>query len=313
MKKRIQALVMSIVLILSMSVSSVVFANNNVTVKLNGETLTFDVPPQIINGRTMVPLRKIFESLGAVVTWEGAQQRIQAVTEDCHIIATVGNNTLTVSKEEVQKVELDVPPTVINGRTLVPARFIAEALGAKVEWDGSTQTVNIYSDKIPAVKPSTLIYSDSQVGHLTGTITYQYNKYVGTKADVGARVMLIQTNHVPLYSDGGAFLLFKEIGFNDPMIHCTEVDGMGNYYLDNIPAGYYYLLVLSEETNESPEMEEMNKGLARNYLQGKITAEALERLELNLSLHSFEFETIEIKPNQTTRFSHDFGYTYFAY
>ena len=66
---------------------------------------------------------------------------------------------LTVSKEDVEKIELDVAPQVIDGRTLVPARFIAEALGAKVEWDESTQTVNIYSDKIPEINPSTLILS----------------------------------------------------------------------------------------------------------------------------------------------------------
>ena len=298
-------------MILSLTMSNAVFAEDNVSVRLNGELLNFDVQPQIINGRTMVPLRKIFESLGAIVTWEGAEQRIQAVTSDCHIIATVGNNVLTVSKEDVEKIELDVAPQVIDGRTLVPARFIAEALGAKVEWDESTQTVNIYSDKIPEINPSTLIYDNSQCGSLTGTITYQYNKYIGTKPDVGAGVMLIQTNHVPLDSDDGTFLSFSEIGFDDPMIHCTEVDGMGNYYLDNVPAGYYYLLIVSEETNESPDMEDMNKKVARNYLEGKITAEALERLELNLSLNSFEFETIEIKANQTARFSHDFGYTYF--
>ena len=61
MKKRIQAVVMSLILIITMSVGSVVFAADNITVKLNGQTLSFDVPPQLINGRTMVPMRKIFE------------------------------------------------------------------------------------------------------------------------------------------------------------------------------------------------------------------------------------------------------------
>ena len=117
----------------------------------------------------------------------------------------------------------------------------------------------------------------------------------------------------PLYSDAGIFLSFSEIANydEDPMIYCTEVDGMGNYYLDNIPAGYYYLLILSKETNQSPEIEEMNAGLIDNYFAGKITAEAIERLKLNTRLNSFEFETIEVKANQTTRFSKDFGYTYY--
>lgn len=313
MKKAIKSIIMGTLLIIVLTACISVSAYRAVTVKLNGETLDFDVQPRIIDGRTMVPMRKIFESLGAVVTWEGAEQRIQAATSDCKINTIVGNKTLTVSKEDVEKIELDIAPTIVDGRTLVPARFIAESLGAKVEWDDATSTVNIWSDKIPAVKPSTLIYDNTKLGNLTGTITYQYNKYIGTKADVGAGILLVQTNHVPLISDNGTFLSFQEIGFDDPMIHWTKVDGFGNYYLDNIPAGYYYLLVLSEETNESPEMEEANKGLAENYLKGKITDEALDRLKLNLSLNSFEFEIIEIKENQTTRFSHDFGYTYYAY
>ena len=311
--KKIQTLFLCVAITFSTMMGTSVSANENITVNLNGQKLNFDVQPQIIDGRTMVPMRKIFEELGAVVVWGEKDQEISAYTESCAIHTKIGGERLSIRKDELKTVDLDVPPMIIGGRTLVPVRFIAEALDAAVEWDEQNNAVNISSNNIPETKPAQLIYDNSQCGNVTGVVTYQYNKYVGTKPDVGADILLIQTNHTPLYSDAGIFLSFSEIANydEDPMIYCTEVDGMGNYYLDNIPAGYYYLLILSKETNQSPEIEEMNAGLIDNYFSGKITAEAIERLKLKTRLNSFEFETIEVKANQTTRFSKDFGYTYY--
>lgn len=311
--KKIQTLFLCAIMVFSTIIGTTVSANENIIVNLNGEKLNFDVQPQIINGRTMVPVRKIFEELGAIVVWGEKDQEISAYTESCSIHTKIGGERLSIRKDELNTVELDVPPMIIDGRTLVPVRFIAEALDAVVEWDEQNNTVNINSNNISETKPAQLIYDNSQCGNVTGVVTYQYNKYVGTKPDVGAEILLMQTNHTPLYSDAGIFLSFSEIENykEDPMIYCTEVDGMGNYYLDNIPAGYYDLLILSKETNQSPEIREMNAGLIDNYFSGKITAEAIERLKLNAELKSFEFETIEVKANQTTRFSKDFGYTYY--
>lgn len=311
--KKIQTVFLCAVITFSIMMVISVTANENITVNLNGKKLNFDVQPQIINGRTMVPMRKIFEELGAIVVWGEKNQQISAYTESCAIHTKIGDEQLSIREDELNTVELDVPPMIIGGRTLVPVRFIAEALNATVEWDEQNNTVNINSNNIPETKPAQLVYDNSQCGNITGVITYQYNKYVGTKPDVGAEILLMQANHTPLYSDAGIFLSFSEIENyeEDPMIYCTEVDGMGNYYLDNIPAGYYYLLILSKETNQSPEIEEINAGLIDNYFSGKITAEAIEWLKSNARLHSFEFKTIEVKANQTTRFSKDFGYTYY--
>ena len=70
MKKRIKALVMGVTLIITLLVGSVGFTANDITVKLNGHTLNFDVPPQVINGRTMVPIRFVAENLNAEVSWD---------------------------------------------------------------------------------------------------------------------------------------------------------------------------------------------------------------------------------------------------
>ncbi len=154
MKKRIQALVMSIVLILSMSVSSVVFAADNITVKLNGKILIFDVQPQIINGRTMVPMRTIFEELGASVDWDGATQTITSVKGDTTIRLTIGVPNIKINQQIPR--DLDTAPCIVDGRTLVPVRAISEAFHMNVDWDGATQTVLITPPNVNMTAYNTL-------------------------------------------------------------------------------------------------------------------------------------------------------------
>lgn len=142
MKKKLISTVLCLVIILSFG--RTVFANENVTVKLNGTTLDFDVQPQLIGGRTMVPMRKIFESLGAVVTWDENTSTVTAYNEFYLVKTAIDSNIMTVNGEERT---LDVPPMEVNSRTLVPARFVAEAFNCDVRWDASTQTVYITSGK----------------------------------------------------------------------------------------------------------------------------------------------------------------------
>lgn len=115
---------------------------SGITLYLNGEKLSFDVQPQIINGRTMVPMRKIFESLGTVVGWNNNTQKAISVKKGDVVSVSIGGQYLTVNGE--QKL-LDSPPVIISGRTLVPVRAIAESFNCDVEWYdyGSSQVVDI--------------------------------------------------------------------------------------------------------------------------------------------------------------------------
>jgi len=121
-----------------------------VKVMVNGESVNFDVQPRIINGRTMVPIRAIFESLGATVEWDAEQQRVYAskrYVPTNGIVSTefvIGRSYMLTSFGNSQQKELDTPPMIINGRTLVPARAAAEAFDYNVEWDEATRTVYIY-------------------------------------------------------------------------------------------------------------------------------------------------------------------------
>lgn len=139
--KKIAAGLLTLVMITNASVM-VGRADEGITVTLNGNKIEFDVQPQLINERTMVPLRKIFEAMGANVNWYGETQTIIATKNNMTVTAKINDVNLYVGNEV--KV-LDVPPMIINDRTLVPARFVAEAFGANVEWDGTTQTVIITS------------------------------------------------------------------------------------------------------------------------------------------------------------------------
>ena len=111
-----------------------------VSVTVNGVPLTFDQPPIIANGRTMVPMRAIFEALETTVDWQVGKQTVTATKDETTIIITIGSSLAFVNGREHS---LDVPPQLVNNRTLVPVRFISESLGAQVDWVISSQTVAI--------------------------------------------------------------------------------------------------------------------------------------------------------------------------
>lgn len=117
-------------------------ASDEVTVVIDGVKQSYDVPPIIIEGRTMVPLRGIFEALGAEIEWNDETRTVTATKDGVEIVLTIGVKTATVNG---QPKELDQAGVLMNGRTMVPARFIAEAMDADVIWDEDTKTVDIQS------------------------------------------------------------------------------------------------------------------------------------------------------------------------
>ncbi|MBR6399750.1 MAG: copper amine oxidase N-terminal domain-containing protein [Firmicutes bacterium] len=121
---------------------------NKIEVFLNGEKMTFDSEPYIENGTTRVPMRAIFEGLGAKVDWDNDKKLVTAEKGGVEIKLTIGEETALVNGEENK---LLVPAEIKNSRTMVPLRFVSEALGAKVDWDGETKTITITNEEAPAV------------------------------------------------------------------------------------------------------------------------------------------------------------------
>jgi hypothetical protein len=115
-------------------------------VYLDTGPLSFDVQPANVNGRLLVPMRVIFETLGAVIDrWDGATQTVYARKGGISIVLQVGNATAFVNGRPFP---LDAPPANLRGRILVPLRFVSEALGAAVAWDGTNRRVLIDSPPI---------------------------------------------------------------------------------------------------------------------------------------------------------------------
>ncbi|WP_458396877.1 stalk domain-containing protein [Anaerotignum sp.] len=105
------------------------------------EYVTNDVAPEIKNDRTMLPIRFVVEALGGTVTWDEATQTVSIVKDDITIEIYINQSFALVNGEPVQ---LDAPAYIANDRTYLPLRFVAENLGATVEWNAVDRTVTIY-------------------------------------------------------------------------------------------------------------------------------------------------------------------------
>jgi N-acetylmuramoyl-L-alanine amidase len=117
---------------------------DEIIVCLNTIPLTFNVPPIIENNRTLVPFRGVFEVLGATVDWDESTRTVTGALGNTTIKLTIGDTNAYVNG---QLVELDVPPKIVNNRTLVPLRFIAENFGFQVDWNGDEQRIDITTQR----------------------------------------------------------------------------------------------------------------------------------------------------------------------
>lgn len=118
------------------------FTVNAAAVNLYIDTakIATDTPPTVVSGRTLVPVRPIFESLGATVSWDQNTQTATGVKDNTTVKMQISNTTAYINGEPKT---LDVPAQLINGRTMVPARFVSEALHCDVTWHPETQTAAV--------------------------------------------------------------------------------------------------------------------------------------------------------------------------
>jgi hypothetical protein len=114
--------------------------SSQVSVQIDGDMQNYEQPPVIIEGNTLAPLRAIFESLGAQVTWDSATQTATGRKVSRTIVLQIGSSTALIDGKPVQ---LEQPAQLVNGNTMAPARFVGVAFGGKVGWDGVTRTVTI--------------------------------------------------------------------------------------------------------------------------------------------------------------------------
>lgn len=151
---------------MALAMSATAFAG---TIFVDLNEVKSDTAPQIVNGRTMVPVRAISEMLGYRVSWIQDKQQVEVFEADAEypcIIMNIDSTTAYYEKYEPAlddtigaEATLDAPATIINGRTFVPLRFISEAVGYDVEYIAETGDIHLFS---PA-------YKDAQEGEGIGT------------------------------------------------------------------------------------------------------------------------------------------------
>lgn len=134
------------------------------SVFVNDQPLALEQPPVIVDSRTLVPMRAIFEALGCEVQWNADAQSVIAQKNLEYVSLMIGDNTLYADDRQIT---LDVPAQILNDRTMVPLRAVSEALHATVSWDGDTETVTI----ITPVDESAYKYSTQFFAETKGNVS----------------------------------------------------------------------------------------------------------------------------------------------
>lgn len=157
MKKK-SNLVMTIVFVMMcvFGYSISVGATDSIGVVLDGKNVVFeDQKPVIMEGRTLVPVRSIFEAMGLSVAWDSDTKKVTGVDDKVKIELYINSKVGTMNGKEVS---LDVPAQIYNGRTVVPLRFIAESCDSYVEWDADNRDVIISKEHIKPFKNDDGLY-----------------------------------------------------------------------------------------------------------------------------------------------------------
>ncbi|MBE7062412.1 MAG: hypothetical protein E7390_01295 [Ruminococcaceae bacterium] len=244
MKKLLLTMVTLVMLLLA-TVYPTAAENREILVYMDGVKVEFDVKPQIIDGRTMVPIRAIFEKMGAFVEWDEAAGSA---------ICTKGSNTVKMTLNSMDMyindrvVAMDISPVVIDGRTLAPARYAAEAFGATVEWSREDNAVLIYSGNADGYVAENMVKLYALDGRTTEVPEGEVSAYllVGwyrTKEETqqtlyapDGRTMTVYKAEVPTYTSLGWYENRHDVLTSGKTASTSNTANSGNSVAD----GYYY-------------------------------------------------------------------------
>lgn len=138
----------------SSSGTTMVYIMDNSAYTVNGKLQTMDAKPALIQGRTMLPIKYVAEPLGAEIDWNESSKQVSVLLGSTLIELWLGQSTAKIngSPAAIDPGNPQVKPLIVGGRTMLPLRFVAEALGCEVEWKAATKEITIYKDasaKIP--------------------------------------------------------------------------------------------------------------------------------------------------------------------
>ncbi|NLX01628.1 MAG: copper amine oxidase N-terminal domain-containing protein [Syntrophomonadaceae bacterium] len=214
-----------------------------IQVKINGEELKTDISPAIVDGRVIVPMRAIFEALGADLVWDPDMGMVSAVKGETKVTIKINSRQAWVNMNEVI---IDVAPQVVDMRTMVPLRFISESLGEKVEWDAANRIVYIGNKNLPALpQPADTNYTKEYTLKSNTSLAYRQGKTALFKAGTVVKMrnrdfvksgVLVDNTFLPC-SEGRSEALFKgtaQISFNDNG-YVQEGTLAGGFFLEYAP------------------------------------------------------------------------------
>lgn len=146
------------------------YAAKEVKIEIDGKAMVpKDMPAVIIDGRTMLPMRQIAQELGCEVNWNEAAKQIYVMRGSDIIVFTVDSKT---GYENGKEFTMDVPATIVNDRTMLPVRALADALHLNIKWDDPNRIVSIQSgDTVVKDEPKAPESGQTTAGILTGIQT----------------------------------------------------------------------------------------------------------------------------------------------
>lgn len=236
-----------------------------ISVVFGGELVQFDVAPLIVDGRTLLPVRKVFECMGAEVTYDDKTRTAIAKKDDTEIRIAIDNKIATVNG---QQKELDVSAMIVEGRTLVPVRFVGEALNAKVDWDGTNRVVSVMMPAEHGTAPLSDVQSALEtrqaVSVVDGIFPHPY-----TLMEKEGQTMII-------FKDAGALKMFSSLAYNDKLEYMRKVAydnfalvvGCSDVYVKVIYDGKtYYQGTYKYDDNKVSGLVYYSKGKPENVIK----------------------------------------------
>lgn len=254
--------------------------HEGITVKINSKYMYTDVAPVTQNDRTLVPMRAIFENLGAEIAWDDATETVTGTKDDLTVTLKIGDTTAYVNGREVT---LDVPAMLLYDRTMVPIRFVSESLGAKVDWEEASKTVFITPAKeYKPLSPYAVQIVDCKWSSDNGEFQNGYKAYDGDEDTRWA-------------AEGvGEWIIFELKEEADIASYYTQYyNGASRVYSYDLYAstdGENFTLFLSTQTKGEGDKEEikLDKPVRAKYI--KMVGKANTVNSWN-SLHEIEFRT----------------------
>lgn len=210
MKKFITTLSLAALLLGIFTLPSFASDSSTPTILLNNEIQHFDQDPVIIQGRTLVPLRGIFEKVGARVQWDGTTNTVTTTKDNTIISLQIGATHASVNGKMI---DFDVPAQLLHNRTMIPLRLLAETLGLHVGWDGNRNEVTITSPDALSLQTPTASTSRF-MGTVDTSTLYAEGKQLGNMASTQKRddLIVLDFGWPQLQKDTGTYgtLLFSD-------------------------------------------------------------------------------------------------------